>query len=152
MVNQAPSSLQSTLLEELVAQRRRLRVGYAAAARSVLGLPLVALVALLLTTAFRWIDFDPLLGSPGYVLCPMACEGCTGPWRVVTHWHRNTNGGFATKNGPQYFCPSPTNGIASLTLEQSKDRRDAFSDSELVMAPAGATYLAWLLLLLPIIP
>jgi len=151
-MNQAPSPLQSVILEDLVAKRRRLRVGYAAAARSVFGLPLVALTALLLTTALRCIDFDPLLGSPGYLLCPAACEGCTGPWRVVTHWSRNTKGGFSTKNGPQFFCPSPTNGIASLTPEQLKDRRDSFSGSELVMAPAAASYLAWLILLLPIVP
>lgn len=151
-MDQSSSDLQSAILENALRERRRLPVGYAAAAKSVFALPLIALAALALTTVLRWVDVDPLLGSPGYVLCPAVCEGCTGPWRVVTHWRRNWRGGWSTKEGPQYFCPSPTNGIASLTLDQLRERRASFSDYELVLAPAAASYLVWFLLLLPLVP
>ncbi len=143
-----PTSIDRLAFDSLVAERRALRTGYAAAARSVLGLPLVAALGFAAITVPRsFFDVDPLLGSPGYLLCPTVCQDCTGPWRVVTHSTRRANRDI--RGAPQYFCPSPTNGIASLSDNQLKDRRASYARYELVAAPAASSWLAIVLLFLP---
>ena len=139
-------------LDALVAERKRLKTGYAVAARSVWGLLFVALLGWVVIAAPRWtLGVDPLLGIPGYLLCPSVCPDCQGPWRLVTvHTWRRTNS--ASTSGPQYFCPSPSNGIGSLSHDELKARREALSSYELHVAPAVVTWLLVLVLFLPAVP
>jgi hypothetical protein len=93
-------------------------------------------------------DVDPLLGVHGYALCPLACEGCDGPLRVVTHWNQ-TGPGEWTSNGPQYFCSSRKNGVATMSAEELDRRRSDLRGFELHYAPAAASWLVLLVVSLP---
>jgi hypothetical protein len=147
-MSDALSNAASRELDAFVAERRRLPTGFAAAARSLVALPVVALFGFFVVTVPRFFfDIDPLLGSPGYVLCPTVCADCVGPWRVVTkHMRRNNR---STSSAPRYFCPSPSNGITSLSDEELKERRDSYARYELFVAPAASTWLLMLFLFLP---
>ncbi len=143
-----------------LAARRRALVEIAAAARDAvpvgarvadgrfLGLPLLAALLLVAVTIPRCtFDADPFLGVQGELLCPYACKGCSGPFRIYTYWHHS--GGSHSTNGPQYFCRTSTNGVATMTDEQLDGARHKLGAYELSWAPAAATYLSLLGLLLP---
>lgn len=111
--------------------------------------PILALVLMIPVTVSRCTaDFDPLLGVPGYVLCPRACDGCEGPIRTITVWHETGPGEWST-NGAQYFCPSPENGIASMSDAALESNVYQLSQWELSYAPHGATFLMLFVLCIP---
>mgnify|MGYP002632528245 CR=1 FL=1 len=93
-------------------------------------------------------DVDPLLGVHGYALCPLACKGCDGPLRVVTHWNQ-TGPGEWTSNGPQYFCSSKSNGVANMSAEELDRRRSSLARYELHWSPAAASWLVLLVVAFP---
>jgi hypothetical protein len=132
-------------------RRAALAVGLASLRWPLATLPALALAGLVAVTIPRcFFDADPFLGAHGYVLCPHRCEGCTGPLRVNTEWEHN--GGEHSTNGPDYFCASPGNRVATMSDRELSERRRDLSRYELSFAPAAATYLSFLLLLLPVVP
>lgn len=142
------------------ARRRRTLVLIAAAARdgipvgaravdgALASVPFVALALQLAVTIPRCtFDADPFLGAQGHLLCPHACTGCEGPFRVYTAWtHR---GSKHSTNGPQYFCRTSSNRVETMTDAELYAARHSLGQYELLWAPAAATYLSLLLLLLP---
>jgi hypothetical protein len=58
----------------------------------------------------------------------------------------------ATAKGPQYFCLSPANSIATLSDSQLNSSLRQLQAYELVAAPAAASWLMLLVLLSPAFP
>src|SRR5262249_54161217 len=108
-------------------------------------LPVFALAGLVVVTIPRCTaDADPFLGAHGYVLCPYRCKGCTGPYRVYTEWEHN--GGEHSTNGADYYCPTRTNKVATMSDADLARNARELGAYELSIAPAAATYLTFLLL------
>lgn len=138
-------------LAALAAQRDQLPTGLAALRGPLATIPALALAGLVAVTIPRcFFDADPFLGAHGYVLCPHRCEGCTGPLRVYTAWSHS--GGEHSTNGPDYYCASPGNRVATMSERELEGARHQLDRYELSFAPAAATYLTFLLLLLPLVP
>ncbi|MEJ7731575.1 MAG: hypothetical protein WKG00_20475 [Polyangiaceae bacterium] len=130
-------------------RRDHLPRGLAALGVTLFSVPFIALVLLLAVTMPRcFFDADPFLGAHGYVLCPERCDDCRGPLRVYTEWHHN--GGEHTTNGPQYFCRTPTNRVATMSDQEMDGRLHELEPYELDWAPAAATYMTLVLLLVPL--
>lgn len=148
----APRTLvhaQQLQLEAMAQLRDRLPRGLGALGLTFLTTPIIALPLLLLVTLPRcFFDADPFLGAHGYVLCPETCTDCSGPFRVYTDWRHN--GGEHSTNGPQYFCRTPTNGVATMPDKEMERSLDKLEPYELVLAPAAATYMTLVLLLIPL--
>ena len=126
--------------EPLLAQRARLNVGTRAVGIALLLLPPLAFLLLIVVTLPRCTaGVDPFAGTPGYVLCPMRCDGCQGPWIVEDGWvyevKHNSRG--HKNNGAFYYCQPPS-GSASTP-----------SDYQVYFAPTALTYLLNLLFALP---
>lgn len=143
-------SRESELLR-LLAERRDLRTGTRALSPPLAGAPVLALVLLLfpITPIRCFCSADPFMGMQGHLLCPHVCEGCTGPYRVHTVWNHH-GGGESSTNGPQYFCQTPRNGVATMSDAEMSDKARMLGRYELHFAPAAATYLSLLVLLLPV--
>jgi hypothetical protein len=108
------------------------------------GAPILALLLFGLITIPRCgFDADPLLGVHGYALCPYLCADCHGPLRTITEWHQ-TGPGEWSSSGPQYFCPSESNGLSEMSDEELLRNLRELEEYELGFAP-GAT--SWLILL-----
>jgi len=138
-------------LDLLVMQRSGVRTGLAALAGPLGVLPLLAAAGLFLATMPRcFFDADPLLGTPGYALCPQLCSDCTGPWRVYTEWHHRGN--KSSTDGPEYYCPSPTNRVLTMSDKELESNSGALSEYQLYVAPAASTWLMFLVLLVPVLP
>lgn len=130
-------------------ERDRIIVGARAVDEVLAVTPLVALALLVAVTVPRCnFDADPFFGVHGNALCPHACAGCEGPFRVVTKWTRS--GSKSSTNGPQYFCRTATNRVATMTDSELKAARSQLAPYELTFAPAAATYVTLVGMLLPI--
>jgi hypothetical protein len=128
-------------LRHLAARRAALPRGYlAATAGPLAALPVLALVAAIGALIPRCtFDVDPFFGVQGHLLCPAKCVDCRGPLRVVTVWH-DQGDGYST-NGPQYFCPSPKNGLDRLRSRELASRVHELRAYELGHSPQATTYL-----------
>ena len=98
-----------------------------------------------------FFDADPFFGAQGYALCPSACTGCTGPFRVYTEWVHNAPGESST-DGPRYFCLTSGNRVDAMSDAELESNMEKLGPYELSWAPAAATYLTLLLLLVPVVP
>lgn len=139
-------------LDRLLAARRDARTGGRALSAPLVGAPLAALLLWVFPiTPIRCLcSADPFMGVQGNVLCPHLCEGCTGPYRVHTIW-RHTGPGKSSTNGPQYFCRTPQNEVATMSDAEMDRHVSSLGKYELYAAPAAATYLTLLVLLLPLV-
>jgi hypothetical protein len=128
-------------LRVLAAERSRLARSFGAAAAPALALLPVLAFALSIGVLIPrcTFDADPLFGVNGYLLCPAKCPDCDGPLRLVTVWEGG-NGEYST-NGPQYFCPSKTNGVARMTSKELEQHAGELAKYELGASPAATTYL-----------
>jgi hypothetical protein len=124
-----------------------------ALAPALTALPLLAALCMIPVSVSRCsLDADPLMGVYGYALCPKVCDGCDGRVRVVTAWHQTGPGEYSS-DGAEYFCSSPSNGVATLSDEQLEQSRASLGGASLsFLAAAGASYLLLLLLLSPLVP
>lgn len=94
-------------------------------------------------------DLDPLGGIYGFWLCPRVCAECEGPTRIYTEWTR-TGPGESSTSGPEYFCRTPRNGLATLSKERLQAERHRLREYQLGGFSAFmATFLLVLLLMLP---
>lgn len=147
----APRALASKRRADLAAlagKRDALPLGLRALTGALFSMPIFAFALLVAVTLPRcFFDADPFLGSHGYVLCPAACHGCDGPFRIYTEWEHN--GGEHSTNGPQYFCRTKTNRVATMTDQEMESSLHLLAPYELSWAPAAATYLSLLVLLFP---
>ena len=136
-------------LEARARQRDEVPTGAAAVLGELENLPYVALAALVLVTMPRcFFDADPFGGAHGYLLCPAVCQECRGPFRVDTQWVHD--GGFHSTTGPDYFCATDTNGVATLSDTELARVRGSLRRYELSVAPGALTYLTLFLLLFPV--
>ncbi len=149
------------LAPRATARRRRARVEAAASARDAIpvgaralddalfSVPILAGGLLFLVTIPRCtFDADPFFGVQGDLLCPHACRGCEGPFRLYTEWTHN--GSEHSTNGPRYFCRTADNGVATMSDADFAASLHKLDRYELTFAPAAATYLTLLALLLPL--
>jgi hypothetical protein len=147
----APQSVARTRRDEidgLVERRDRLPLGFAAFIVALRAVPIVAFGLLIAVTIPRCVfDADPFLGLHGNILCPSVCQGCHGPFRIYTTWHHD--GGEHSTNGPQYFCRTASNRVGSMPDAEFESHLKELEKYELDWAPAAATYLTLLALLVP---
>jgi DNA-directed RNA polymerase subunit RPC12/RpoP len=133
------------------AEQAALPTGLRAFAGPLAALPIIAgLLWIPVAISRCTFDADPLLGAPGYALCPKVCPDCHGPWRIYTPWSHN--GGEHSTNGSRYFCPSDTNGMDELSTAQWESDWHKYQQYELDTAPAGSTYLILMILAFPLVP
>ena len=111
--------------------------------------PVLAVVLFVPVTIARCANVDPLMGLHGNTLCPRFCEGCHGPLRTYTEW--SCSGGECSTNGPQYFCPSPENGIAEMDEFTLGTRLRSLARWEMSYAPGAATLLVLMALSFPFV-
>ena len=109
-----------------------------------------ALLWLMVTIPRCNCDVDPMLGAPGYVLCPRKCAECDGPWRIYTPWSHS--GGESSTNGARYFCYPRSSGVDRMSREEWSSKWHEYQPYELDWAPAGVTFLILLGVALPIVP
>ncbi len=138
---------------DLAKQRDAVPTGIALLRGPMKRVPFYALVLSVLALIPRCaFDMDPIMGAPGHVVCPKLCDDCHGPWRVFTHWTQTGPGEYSS-NGPSYFCPAPSNGIAEMSDDQLGLSMYQLGQYELTLSPFPATFLtffAFFLLFLPV--
>lgn len=137
-------------VDELAGRSERKYSMFRALGGALFSAPIWACVLLLAVTIPRMaMDFDPLLGVHGYAICPLACEGCDGPLRVVTHWTQ-TGASEWSSDGPQYFCSTRKNKVATMSAAELAAKRSSLARYELHIAPLMSSWLLLLLLASPL--
>ena len=63
-------------------------------------------------------DLDLLQGVEGYYLCPLRCDGCTGPFKVTIEWAHPSRT-TSTTDGPEYYCLPPPNREGERPTERT---------------------------------
>jgi len=143
------------------AKLKRLQARRALAEKAHAGLKSAAITAAVLAffvsfpyhlIAVRWLELGPWFGVQHRILCPLVCEGCSGPY-VIFGWKAYSSPTGSSGESTRAYCqPSPGhfNGYAESDFLGGLGANGRY---EL----PGSTYLLWfttipllLLLLLPV--
>lgn len=108
--------------------------------------PILALALSVVVLVPRCMNYDLTQGLEGHYLCPKLCSDCEGPTRVVTVWTQIGRSEHSS-DGPQYFCPTPTNGIAGATSVDLQARARAREMRPWELSPWAASAATFFLLL-----